>query len=479
VTSSGTSSSPQITSTKNPKVAEATKLTKRGLRDRRRRFLVEGAQAAAEAVSTGAAEQVFHVPGSAGRVPEVVEAARVAGLDEVSVSEGVMAHLTSAVTPQGIVAVARYVDVPLGELGRGAVAVLCSVRDPGNAGTVLRSADAFGAAGVVFTTDSVDSYNAKAVRSSAGSLFHVPVVRDVPAAAAVEELRGAGATIVAAAADGENDVSEVDLSGHTAILLGNEAWGLPAEVRAMADGSVRVPIVGRAESLNLAAAAAILLFQAGAAGRPGRSDLADIISASVHDVRLPLTALKGFAFTLVDRWDRFQDQARHDMVEGMLLDIERVSAMIALMVDAARIEQGRVAPVSEPRAAAESLAWVAEVFRRSRDYPDVVAEGDAPVAVDRERVQALLLALCDGAMWFGQEGDIRIEAHPEGAAAVIEVRRAGDGLDEAEAERMFAGPGEDGSKIGLHVARRVASALGGSLVALSGDGVRFRLTLPS
>lgn len=470
-----------ITSSKNPKVSQAARLTKRGLRDQRRRFLVEGAQAAAEAVGTRAAELLFHVPGSSGRVPEVVAAAEAAGVEVEAVSDAVMAHLTSAVTPQGIVAVARYVDVPLSELGTGAIPVLCSVRDPGNAGTILRSADAFGAAGVVFTTDSVDVYNAKAVRSSAGSLFHVPVVRDVPAAEAIEELRAAGATILAAASDGEADPSEVDLTGPTALLLGNEAWGLPPEVRSLADRSVRVPIVGRAESLNLAAAAAVLLYEAARAGPSpaGGGDVAQVISASVHDIRLPLTALKGFASTLVDRWDRFQDPARHEMVEGMLLDIERVSAMIGLMVDAARIEQGRVGPASQSRDLAEALAWVSELFGRSRDYPDVEVRGDAPAAVDRERVQALLLALCDGAMWFGQEGPIRIEARAEEGSAVVEVHRDGAGPDEAEATGMFAGPGDEGSRIGLHMARRIAEALGGSLVAEGGDGVRFRLTLPA
>lgn len=466
-----------ITSTKNPTVVQAAKLSKRGIRDQHRRFLVEGAQAAAEAVATGAAELVLHVPDSSGRAPEVVAAAEAAGANVEAVSEAVISRLTSTVTPQGIVAVARFVDVPLSQVRPGIVPVLCSVRDPGNAGTILRSADAFGAAGVVFTSDSVDVYNAKAVRSSAGSLFHVPVVRDVTAARAVEELRSAGASILAAAADGEADASEVDLSGPTALLLGNEAWGLPPEVRALADGSVRVPIQGRAESLNLAAAAAVLLYQASGGGAGG--DLSQVISASVHDVRLPLTALKGFASTLVDRWDRFKDPARHEMVEGMLLDIERVSAMIALMVDAARIEQGRVGAASQTRDVAEALAWVAEIFGRSKDYPDVDAQGGGPASVDRERIQALLLAMCDGAMWFGQDGPIRIEARAEEGSAVVEVSRGGEGLDDLEAERMFAGPGEEGSKIGLHVARRIAEALGGSLVAEGGDGVRFRLTLPS
>ena len=471
-----------ITSTRNPRIAEAAKLRKRGLRDERKRFLAEGAQAVSEALDADAIEALFHVPGATGRVPEVVAAAQGAGVDVEAVAEVVMAHLTSEVTPQGVVAVARFVDVPLTELQPGLVPVLCSVRDPGNAGTILRSADAAGAAGVVFTPDSVDVYNAKAVRASAGSLFHLPVVRGVPAAEAVEALRGRGAQVLAAAADGEASAYEVDLARPTALLLGNEAWGLTPEVRALADGSVRVPIAGRAESLNLAAAGTLLLFEAarqrGAAAAAGGGDLAKVISASVHDLRLPLTALKGFASTLVDRWDRFKDPARHEMVEGMLLDIERVSAMISLMVDAARIEQGRVSPAPERRDVAESLAWVAELFGRSHDYPDVEAHGSAEAAVDRERLHALLLALCDGAMWWGQEGPIRMEARSDGPSTVVEVARAGGGPDEAEAEAMFGGPGREGSRIGLHVARRVAEALGGALVAEGGDGVRFRLTLP-
>jgi RNA methyltransferase, TrmH family len=379
------------------------------------------------------------------------------------------------------VAVARFVDVPIGDLPPGLVPVLCSVRDPGNAGTILRSADAAGATGVVFTRESVDLYNAKAVRASAGSLFHLPVAREITAPDAVEALRGAGAQVLAAAADGDSDVYEADLSRPTALLFGNEAWGLTPDIRRLADGSVRVPIAGKAESLNLAAAAALILFESArqrAKRGPAAGDLSRVISASVHDVRLPLTALKGFASTLVDRWERFQDPARREMVEGMLLDIERVSAMIGLMVDAARIEQGRVGPASERRDVAETLAWVADVFDRSRDYPNVTVRGGAPAAVDRDRLQGLLLALCDGAMWWGQEGPISIEARPSSEGAVIEVSRGGGGPTEEEVRAMFAGPGSDGSKIGLHMAKLIVDALGGTLTAEGGDTVRFILTLP-
>jgi TrmH family RNA methyltransferase len=485
-----------ITSVRNAKVLDAAKLKKRGLREERGLFLVEGAQGVGEALRASVVETVFHVPGSTGRVPEVVEAARATGVPTDEVSEQVMAHLTSAVTPQGVVAVARFVDVPLARVPpEGVVPFLCAVRDPGNAGTILRSADAAGAAGVVFTTGSVDVYNAKAVRASAGSLFHLPVVREVDAADAVAAFRTGGVQVLAAAADGDVSVYDTDLTGPTVLLLGNEAWGLPSDVRDLADRSVRIPIAGAAESLNLAAAATLLLFEAArqrairpalarpivrgaSAGAGGDGDLASVISASVHDLRLPLTALKGFASTLVDRWDRFPEASRKEMIEGMLLDIERVSAMIALMVDAAKISQGRVGRTPERRDVAEALEWLAELYARSRDYPEVQASGNAEAAIDRERLQSLLLALSDGAMWWGQEGPIVVEARPNEGGAVIEVRRGGPGPTAEDLEGMFGGPGTEGSKIGLHIARRVAEAVGGSLVAAGGEGVTFRLELP-
>lgn len=253
-----------ITSTRNKRVASATKLKKRGLREQYRLFLLEGAQATAEGLEAKAVETVFHVGDPSGRVPEVVEAARAAGVEVLGVTDSVMAHLTSAVTPQGLVAVARFVDVPAAELkpDGGVIPILCSVRDPGNAGTILRSADAAGAAAVAFTRDSVDVYNPKTVRASAGSLFHLPVVRDADPKEVVDGLRERGTQVLAADARGEVSMYEADLARPTALLLGNEAWGLTVETRKLADASVRVPIEGRAESLNLAAAAALLMFEA-------------------------------------------------------------------------------------------------------------------------------------------------------------------------------------------------------------------------
>jgi RNA methyltransferase, TrmH family len=143
------------------------------------------------------------------------------------------------------------------------VTVLANVRDPGNAGTVLRTADAAGADGVIFSAASVDPYNSKCVRSSAGSLFHLPVVAGAPIADAIGRLRERGIQVLAA--DGSatrvlDGAEGPDLTRPTAWLFGNEAWGLPDDVLALADAAVAVPIYGRAESLNLAAAAAVCLY---------------------------------------------------------------------------------------------------------------------------------------------------------------------------------------------------------------------------
>ncbi len=151
--------------------------------------------------------------------------------------------------------------------------ILASVRDPGNAGTVLRTADAAGADAVLFAGSSVDPYNSKCVRASAGSLFHLPVVTGTPVPDAVQALRAAGLRVLAADGGASRTLDDLQadgtLSGAAGWLFGNEAWGLPADVRALADDIVAVPIYGRAESLNLAAAAAVCLYSsARAQGQP-------------------------------------------------------------------------------------------------------------------------------------------------------------------------------------------------------------------
>jgi len=150
--------------------------------------------------------------------------------------------------------------------------ILTNVRDPGNAGTVIRSADAAGADAVLLGDSSVDIYNPKVVRSTAGSLFHLPIVTGVPVTALFERVRAAGIALLAADGGGETllgDVGSDTLAGSHAWVMGNEAWGLEPEVKAACDTVVRVPIYGKAESLNLAMAATLCLYRsAGVQKRP-------------------------------------------------------------------------------------------------------------------------------------------------------------------------------------------------------------------
>jgi TrmH family RNA methyltransferase len=142
------------------------------------------------------------------------------------------------------------------------LAICADVRDPGNAGTIIRTADAAGADGVILAGDSVDAYNPKTVRASVGSLFHLPIAVERDAAGAVRAAHAAGLTVLAADGGGEVDLFGADqlLAGPTAWLFGNEAWGLPTDLAALADHRIRIPIHGRAESLNLATAAALCLY---------------------------------------------------------------------------------------------------------------------------------------------------------------------------------------------------------------------------
>lgn len=266
---------------RSPRVKGARHLAKRSQRERARLFLAEGPQAVREALGqgqpgqrgparTGAGSVIteLFVTGQArARHAELVDAVAATGVPVHEIGGELMAELAQTVTPQGVLAVCSFVDVPMAELTAAAprlVVVLANARDPGNAGTVLRTADAAGAGGVVFADASVDPYNSKCVRSSAGSLFHVPLVAGVPLAEAITELRRAGLAVLAADGSAAVRLDEVEAAGRlglpTAWVFGNEAWGLPPELLALADESVAVPIYGRAESLNLAAAAAVCLY---------------------------------------------------------------------------------------------------------------------------------------------------------------------------------------------------------------------------
>ncbi len=248
----------------NDRVRQARKLARRASRADHRLFLAEGRNAVTEALAVeGCVVEVFATTAASREYADLIERAP----RWTPVADDALASLADAVTPQGLVAVCRHLDRPLAHLldahaALRLAAVCADVRDPGNAGTVLRSADAAGAGLAVLAGHSVDPYNPKAVRASAGSLFHLPLAVEPDPAAAVVGLQRRGLVVLAADGGGEVDLFEADelLAAPTAWLFGNEAWGLPSELAELADHRVRIPILGGAESLNLATAAAVCLY---------------------------------------------------------------------------------------------------------------------------------------------------------------------------------------------------------------------------
>jgi TrmH family RNA methyltransferase len=218
--------------------------------------------------------ELFVTDQAADRHRDLIDAAQGSGVPVALCEQRAVASLTSSVTPQGLVAVCRFVDVPLHEALTGTarlVLVAASVRDPGNAGSLLRCADAAGADAVVFAGSSVDPYNDKAVRASVGSLFHLPVVVATPVSDAIAALRSIWFHVLAADGTATLSLDAVldagRLGGRVAWIFGNEAWGIPDEDRDLADEVVAVPIYGKAESLNVATAAAVCLYATARAQR--------------------------------------------------------------------------------------------------------------------------------------------------------------------------------------------------------------------
>ncbi|POH58018.1 TrmH family RNA methyltransferase [Arthrobacter glacialis] len=294
---------PPVEAMTNPRadrVRDVAKLVGRSGRLKRRQFLAEGPQSVREALKAHSeclaaggspvVEALYATVECLKRYPELLEAASTPGtrLQVRIASEMVLSAMTDTVTPQGVVAVCNFVDVPLDAVLASKpklIAMLCQVRDPGNAGTVLRAADAAGADAVIFSHSSVDIYNPKAVRATAGSLFHLPVVLGADVAEVVAAAKAAGVGVLAAdgyghlnldllqdesaarAFDQQIPDSSYALEDPTLWLFGNEAQGLAGEEKALADHRVAVPVYGEAESLNLGTAATVCLYASARAQR--------------------------------------------------------------------------------------------------------------------------------------------------------------------------------------------------------------------
>jgi TrmH family RNA methyltransferase len=244
-------------------VAAAIKLHRHVGRRRAARFLAEGPNLVESAMRRGVVSEVFATESAMARFGDMLT-----GVPVQVVTERAAKALSDTVTPVGLVAVCRLPETTLGDVLAGGprlVAVAVGLSEPGNAGTLIRLADAMGADAVVLAGHSVDPYNSKCLRASAGSIFALPVVTETDAADVVRALAESGLQVLATTLDGEASLDapdlEADLGRPTAWLFGGEAQGLPADLAAAATRRVHIPMPGNAESLNVATAAAICLYQ--------------------------------------------------------------------------------------------------------------------------------------------------------------------------------------------------------------------------
>lgn len=246
-------------------MTDAAKLLRHVGRKRAGLFLAEGPNLVEAALAQGLVTEVFVTDSALNRFGDLLHSVPVHVITDKAAKA-----LSDTVTPVGLVAVCTRPEASLDDvLGASPRLLLVAVEtaEPGNAGTLIRIADAMGADAVVFAGDGVDPFNGKCLRASAGSIFALPVLAAPDAPALVAALGGAGLTVLATTLDGETSLDDVDLARPTAWLFGAEAHGLASELAALADDRVRVPMTGSAESLNIAAAAAICLYQSARASR--------------------------------------------------------------------------------------------------------------------------------------------------------------------------------------------------------------------
>lgn len=258
-------------SERSSRVVSYAKLHRAAARREQKQFLVEGTNSVEAALTSGRALRLLVAVDEYERHSELIEQADSSGVPVELLTARAAGKLAETTTAPGVFALCELLDVTLKAILGAApqlLAVAVEPREPGNVGTLIRCADAMGAAGLLLLGDAADPHNGKCVRSSAGSIFHLPVVRERNTETAIDRLKNAGLVVLATTMDGETSLDDLPveqtdgiLAGPTAWLFGNEAHGLSAAVAARAHWRVRIPIRGRAESLNVAAAAAICLYQ--------------------------------------------------------------------------------------------------------------------------------------------------------------------------------------------------------------------------
>lgn len=254
----------ELTGLQNPVVKAAAELKQKKYRTQNGLYLAEGLRTAEEAVAYKAVETLFYVATDDNRTMRLLEDAAMQNIKLVCVNENVMKKIADTETPQGIIAVCKMRQPKLENLLASGkmLLVLDRVGDPGNIGTMLRTADAAGIGGLVLLKGCADIYAPKTVRSSMGSLFHIPVLSGVSEQEFVSAAKKAGYDLLVTCLDGADNLYKADLSGRIAFVMGNEAGGVSETLLEKADKRVYIPMAGRAESLNVAMAAGIVMFEA-------------------------------------------------------------------------------------------------------------------------------------------------------------------------------------------------------------------------
>ncbi|CCO07265.1 Uncharacterized tRNA/rRNA methyltransferase YsgA [Desulforamulus hydrothermalis Lam5 = DSM 18033] len=257
-----------LTSAQNPKIKYIRKLSQRAFRQKEKKFVVEGIRLVEEALHSDWRTECFVYTAQAVQSPRgahLLAKASQRGAQLFEVTESIMADLAATETPQGVLAVLWQPDYRLPDLLAAArpslVVTVDGVQDPGNLGTIIRSADAAGADGVVLLKGTVDLYNPKTLRATMGSLFHLPVVTAADVKVTLDCLAAAGITLVVGDPAGGQPIFQADLTGPLALVVGNEGSGPQPAVYEYRHRKVTIPMPGQAESLNVAIATAIMLYE--------------------------------------------------------------------------------------------------------------------------------------------------------------------------------------------------------------------------
>ncbi len=500
-------------SARHQKVDRLRRLSRQSnLRERERAFVLDGVKIIGEALDAGLALEALFVDKDSVEVADVsqlLQRAQDAGVRIHALAPGVLERVAGTVTPQPVLAIAPWCDVELAELVDPALVVVCvELRDPGNAGTILRSAEAAGAEAVIFCDGSVDVFNPKTVRASAGSMFHVPIVAGGAPDEVLSELANLGVRRLGTVAHGGTPYDEVDLSSPVALVMGNEANGIPEDLLQYIDEFVTIPMAGRAESLNVSMSLSVLCFEVLRRRRKANTRVEDagfqerrrgprvdpvgmeIVSTVSHELRSPLTAVKGYSSLLLNRGDRIGEEQRTMMLSQINHEADRVTRLIGELLDISRLETGRL--VLQRRMVDIGALAASVVQKLNMEYPDLECSLEfdpnyPEVYADADKIEQVLTNLIENAAKYANPVGVRVVGAVLDNAVSVEVHDRGEGISASDLPKVFSKffrrdlGRPTGSGLGLWISRGLVEAHLGTLVAESteGQGSVFRFTLPT